>query len=56
MQILLYALGGLLVLVAVASVLLYFRAKRYLAESQEGLKGTASGIIEEIDSYHEKTQ
>lgn len=56
MQILLYALGGLLLLVAIGALLLFFRAKRYLAESREGLEGTASGIIEEIDSYQEKTQ
>lgn len=56
MQLLLYVLGGLLLLVAIAAVYLYFRMKNYLARSQEGVQGTMSAIAEEIDSYQEKTQ
>lgn len=56
MRILLYALGGLLLLVAVAAVILYFRMKRYLARSHEGVQSTMADIAEEIESYKEKTQ
>lgn len=56
MRILLYALGGLLVLIAVGGVYGYIRLKNYLARSQEGAQGTMSDIAEEIDSYQEKTQ
>lgn len=56
MQILLYALGGLLLLTVLGAVYLFFRMKRYLARSREGVQGTASEIAEEIDSYQEKTQ
>lgn len=56
MEILLYVLGGLLLLAALGAVYLYFRMKRYLARSQERVQGTMSDIMEEIDSYQEKTQ
>lgn len=56
MHIVLYVLGGLLLLVAIAAVILYFRMKRYLARSHEGLQSTMSEIAEEIESYQEKTQ
>ncbi|MFQ5664380.1 MAG: hypothetical protein ACE5HL_11175 [Terriglobia bacterium] len=56
MQIVLYVLGGLLLLVAIAAVYLYFRMKKYLARSEENIQGTVSAITEEIDSYQEKTQ
>lgn len=56
MRILLYALGGLLLLIAIAAVYFFYRMKKYLAESREGVKGTMAGIAEEIDSYQEKTQ
>lgn len=56
MKILLYALGGLLLLALAAGVYLYVRMRRFLAASQEGVQGTASEIVEEIESYQEKTQ
>lgn len=56
MRILLYVMGGLLLLAALGTVYLYFRMKQYLARSQDGVQGTTSEIIEEIDSYQEKTQ
>lgn len=56
MQILLYALGGLLLVAIIAAVYLFFRMKRYLARSREGVPGTMSDIVEEIDSYQGKTQ
>ena len=49
-------LGGLLLIVAVAAVVLYFRMKSYLHKAQGGVEGTASKIVEEIDSYQSKTQ
>lgn len=56
MKLVLYVLGGLLALLAVGGVYGYLRLKRYLARSQEGVQGTVSDIVEEIDSYQEKTQ
>lgn len=56
MQVLLYALGGLLLVGVIAAVYLYVRMRRYLARAQDGVQGAASEIIEEIDSYQEKTQ
>jgi len=55
-QFLLLGLGGLLLILAVAAVVLYFRMKNYLHKAQEGVTGTASDVIEEIDSYQSKTQ
>ena len=49
-------LGGLLLIVAIAAVMLYFRMKNYLHKAQHGVTGTASDIVEEIDSYQSKTQ
>lgn len=56
MRILLLALGGLLLVIAIGAVFLYFRMKSYIAKAQEGVQGTASEIVEEIDSYQTKTQ
>lgn len=56
MKIVLYVLGGLLLLVVVAALFLYFRMRAYLARSREGVQGTMSEIAEEIESYQEKTQ
>jgi len=56
MRILLYALGGLLLIAVAAALYLFFRLRRYLRKAQGGVEGTASEIIEEIDSYQEKTQ
>lgn len=56
MKIVLYVLGGLLLLVGVAAVFLYFRMRAYLRRSPEGIQGTMSEIAEEIDNYQEKTQ
>jgi hypothetical protein len=53
---LLLGLGGLLLILAIAAVVFFFRMKRYLAKAQEGVEGTASEVIEEIDSYQTKTQ
>jgi hypothetical protein len=53
---LLIGLGGLLLIFAVAAVVFFVRMKRYLAKAQEGVEGTASEIVEEIDSYQTKTQ
>lgn len=55
-NIVLYVLGGLLLLVAVAALILYLRMKKYLAKSHQGMRSTMSEIAEEIDSYQEKTQ
>lgn len=55
-QFLLLGLGGLLLVLAIAAVVLYFRMKNYLHKAQEGVTGTASEVIEEIDSYQSKTQ
>lgn len=56
MQILLYVLGGLALLLVVAAAVGYGYLRRYLARAQEGVEGTMSEIVEEIDSYQEKTQ
>ena len=40
----------------VAALVLYWKLRRYLARSGQGVKTTMSEIGEEIDSYHEKTQ
>src|SRR3990172_9047867 len=56
MRVLLYVLGGLLLIAVAAALYLYFRMRRYLAKSQQRVQGTASELIEEIDSYQEKTQ
>lgn len=56
MRVLLYALGALLLVAIGAALYLYFRMRRYLAKSQQGVQGTASELMEEIDSYQEKTQ
>ena len=56
MRILLFALGGLLVLVTVGAVYLFWRMKHYLGRSEEGVQSTMSDIVEEIDSFQEKTQ
>jgi hypothetical protein len=56
MRILLYALGGLLLVAVAAALYLFVRMRRYLRKAQEGVEGTASEIMEEIDSYQEKTQ
>jgi hypothetical protein len=56
MRILLLVLGGLLVFVALAALVLYLRMRSYLARSQGGIQSTVSEIAEEIDSYQEKTQ
>ncbi|MGH9778000.1 MAG: hypothetical protein ACRD5I_06280 [Candidatus Acidiferrales bacterium] len=53
---LLIGLGGLLLILAIGAVLFYFRMKSYLAKAHEGVEGTASEIVEEIDSYQSKTQ
>jgi len=56
MKILLYALGALLLVAIGAALYLFFRMRRYLQKAQQGVQGTASEIIEEIESYQEKTQ
>ncbi|MFQ5694483.1 MAG: hypothetical protein ACE5HB_00685 [Terriglobia bacterium] len=56
MQVLLLALGGLLLLLAIAAVFGFLLMKKYLRQSQKDVEGTMSGIAEEIDSYQEKTQ
>jgi len=56
MRVLLYVLGGLLLIAVAAALYLYFRMRRYLKKAQGGVEGTASEIIDEIDSYQEKTQ
>ena len=56
MRFLLIGLGGLLLIFAIAAVVFFFRMRRYLAKAQEGVEGTASEVIEEIDSYQSKTQ
>ncbi len=56
MQFLLLGLGGLLLILVVAAVVLYFRMRNYLHKAQQGVTGTASEIVEEIDSYQSKTQ
>lgn len=56
MRFLLLGLGGLLLIVAIAAIVLYFRMKNYLHKAQQGVTGTASEIVEEIDSYQSKTQ
>lgn len=56
MRVLLYALGGLLLVALGGALYLFFRMRRYLSKTQDGVEGTASEIIEEIDSYQEKTQ
>ncbi|MGH9789276.1 MAG: hypothetical protein ACRD4U_11310 [Candidatus Acidiferrales bacterium] len=53
---LLIGLGGLLLILAIGAVVFYFRMKRYLAKAHDGVEGTASEIVEEIDSYQSKTQ
>jgi len=49
-------LGGLLLIMVIAAVVLYFRMKNYLHKAHGGVEGTASKIVEEIDSYQSKTQ
>ena len=56
MHIVLYALGGLLLLAAIGAVVLFLRMRKYLASSQESVEGTVSEIAGEIESYQEKTQ
>ncbi len=56
MQFLLFGLGGLLLILVIAAVVLYFRMKNYLHKARQGVTGTASEIVEEIDSYQSKTQ
>lgn len=56
MRIVFYALGALLLLVVAGGIYAYLRLKRYLASTQEGAQSTMSEIVEEIDSYQEKTQ
>lgn len=56
MTFLLIGLGGLLLILAIGAVVFYFRMKSYLAKAHEGMEGTASEIVEEIDSYQTKTQ
>ena len=56
MQYLLLGLGGLVLIAVVAAVVLYFRMKSYLRKAQQGVQGTSSEIMEEIDSYQSKTQ
>ncbi len=53
---LLIGLGGLLLILAIGAVVFYVRMKRYLAKAHDGVEGTASEIVEEIDSYQSKTQ
>ena len=53
---LLIGVGGLLLILAIGAVVFYFRMKRYLAKAHDGVEGTASEIVEEIDSYQTKTQ
>jgi len=53
---LLIGLGGLLLILAIGAVVFYFRMKSYLAKAHDGVEGTASEIVEEIDSYQSKTQ
>lgn len=40
----------------IAALVLYWKLKRYLGRSGEGVESTVSEIGEEIESYHEKTQ
>lgn len=56
MTFLLIGLGGLLLILAIGAVVFYFRMKSYLAKAHDGVEGTASEIVEEIDSYQSKTQ
>jgi hypothetical protein len=53
---LLIGLGGLLLILAIGAVVFYYRMKSYLAKAHDGVEGTASEIVEEIDSYQSKTQ
>ncbi len=53
---LLLGLGGLLLILAIGAVVFYFRMRSYLAKAHDGVEGTASEIVEEIDSYQSKTQ
>ena len=53
---LLIGLGGLLLILAIGALVFYFRMKSYLAKAHGGVEGTASEIVEEIDSYQSKTQ
>jgi hypothetical protein len=53
---LLIGVGGLLLILAIGAVVFYFRMKSYLAKAHGGVEGTASEIVEEIDSYQSKTQ
>lgn len=56
MRLAFYVLGGFVVVLAAGGIYGYLRLKRYLARSQEGVQSTMSDIVEEIDSYQEKTQ
>jgi hypothetical protein len=56
MTFLLIGLGGLALIVLIGAVVFFFRMRSYLAKAQEGVEGTASEIVEEIDSYQTKTQ
>ena len=49
-------LGGLALILLIGAVVFFIRMKRYLAQAQQGVEGTASEVIEEIDSYQSKTQ
>lgn len=49
-------LAVVVVLGLLASLILYWKMKRYLARSGKGVQSTISEIGEEIESYHEKTQ
>ncbi len=49
-------LGGLALIVLIGAVVFFFRMRSYLAKAHEGVEGTASEIVEEIDSYQTKTQ
>ncbi|MGH9778953.1 MAG: hypothetical protein ACRD5I_11140 [Candidatus Acidiferrales bacterium] len=56
MTFLLIGVGGLLLILAIGAAVFYFRMKSYLAKAHDGVEGTASEIVEEIDSYQSKTQ
>jgi hypothetical protein len=56
MSILLIVLGGVALLAVVGAAVGYYLIKKYLTRSQEGVHSTMSDIVEEIDSYQEKTQ
>ncbi len=49
-------LGGLLLIMVIAAGVLCVRMKNYLHKAHGGVEGTASKIVEEIDSYQSKTQ